>query len=94
MKRISQLIFKKRDDKKLIWDEKSIFFAFQRVIKEEYGNQGIKNLIPNFYKNKKLFVKSLSSVWANELMLNKGTFIKRINHELNQEEVKEIKINN
>jgi len=94
MKRINQLIDKKRDSKKLIWDEKDIFFAFQRVIKEEYGNQGIKNLIPSFFKNKKLLVKSLSSVWANELMLNRENFVKKINLELNREEVKEIKVNN
>jgi hypothetical protein len=94
MKSLNQLIFNKKKADKMVWDNKSIFFAFQRVIKEEYGNSGIKNLIPNYYKNKKLFVNTLSSVWASELMLNRTELITKINQELGQEEIVEIKINN
>jgi hypothetical protein len=94
MKLISSLLNKNFLEKKKAqtWDEKSIFFAFERIIKEEFGNQGVKNLTTTYLKNKRLFVEYKSSIWASELNLNKEEIKNRINKELGSEEVWEIKI--
>jgi hypothetical protein len=92
MKKIGQLIVSKGDLKKVGWDEKSIFYAFRRVIKEEYGSNGVINLVPDFWKNQTLFVRSDSATWGSELWLNKEKIIKKINLEIGSEEVKKLKI--
>lgn len=79
--------------KKIALSDKEVFYVFERIIKQEYGNQGIKNLKPNFFKNGKVFVRSESSVFANELLLNKNEIIKKLNQEIGSEEISDIKIN-
>lgn len=74
-------------------DEKSIFYLFQKIIKEEYGNQGFQKLKPVFLKNGKLFIESQSSVWANEIYLNRENFVQKMNQEIGEREIFEIKIN-
>jgi hypothetical protein len=92
MKELSQLLKKREGFKSVVWDSKSIFFAFQKVIKDEYGNQGIKNLTPVFFKEKKLFIKTGSSNWANELWANKKSIIEAMNQEINSRQIEDIKI--
>lgn len=93
MKELSKLLsLRKREFKQTVWDDKSIFFAFRRIIKEEYGSQGEKNLVPTFLKNKKLFIKAGSSNWANELYGNRSAIIEKINSEINSYQVDEIKL--
>jgi hypothetical protein len=93
MKKIGFLINKKEkiSNKKL--EDKDIFYLFNRIIKQEYGNQGVKNLKPNFFKNGKIFLKSDNSVWANEILLNKNEIIRKINQEIGSGEIADIKIN-
>lgn len=93
VKRIGFLISKKEkvSNKKL--EDKDIFYLFERIIKQEYGNQGTKNLKANFLKNKKLFIKSESSVFASEISLNEKEIIRKLNQEIGNEEIAEIKIN-
>ena len=91
MRKISQIINNRRDNTKT-WDEKSIFYAFKRIVQEEYGKQGACNLLPQLFRRKTLFIKALSSVWANELWLMKAEILRKINQELNSVEIKEIKI--
>lgn len=95
MKEIGKLLKKRKNIGSFFvkaWDEKSIFFAFERVIRDEYGAQGIKNLVPTYLKNKKLFVKAGSSNWKNELWASKGSIIKKMNAELNSEQIEDIKM--
>jgi predicted nucleic acid-binding Zn ribbon protein len=97
MKNIGQWLAKKTElsgtaGPKKQWDEKSIFYAFQRVVKDEYGNQGIKNFVPDFWKNGRLFVRVESSVWASELQLNRQELRAKVNKELGGEEIREIKV--
>ncbi len=66
---------------------------FNSVIKEEFGSIGFGKFQPDFYKNKTIFIKSTSSVWANELFLNKRKIIRKINNKLGRENIKYIKIN-
>lgn len=75
-------------------DEKSLFFIFKTVIKQEYGRQGEEQVQPHFWKDKKLFVKTGNSNWANEIWLNKEYLVRKINKEIGWEEVREIAISN
>jgi len=93
MKKIGLFISNKMQQKKVALSDKEIFYLFERIIKREYGNQGSKNLKPNFFKNKKLFIRSESSIFANELLLNKKSIIQKINQEIGSEEIKDIKVN-
>lgn len=92
MEKIGRLIDVKKSAGLKRWDEKSLFYAFQRVIKAEYGNRGLMNLTPEFYKDGKIFVRSLSSVWSNEIMLSQREIVAKINQELGQDEITSIKI--
>ena len=93
MKKIGFLITQKEKKPSARLEDKDIFYLFERIIKAEYGNQGAKNLKPSFLKGGKIFVKSDSSVFANELLLNKNEIIKKINQEIGSEEIWDIKIN-
>ena len=92
MEKIGRLIDVKKSAELKHWDEKSLFYAFHRVIKAEYGNRGLMNLTPEFYKDGKIFIRSASSAWSNELMLNQREIVAKINQELGQEEISSIKI--
>ncbi len=73
---------------------KSIFYFFSKIIEKEYGNRGLENLKPVFWKNGKLFVESRNSVWGGDLWINRRKIIKKINQEIGLKEVQEIKIEN
>jgi hypothetical protein len=93
MKKIGFLINQKeqKDFKKL--EDKDVFYLFEKIIKAEYGNCGVKNLKANFFKNGKIFVKAESSVFSSELSLNKNEIIQKLNQEIGSEEIKDIKFN-
>ncbi len=93
MKKISLLISQKEKTSKLKLEDKEIFYLFARIIKAEYGNQGAKNLKATYFSNGKIFIKSESSIFSNELLLNKNEIIRKINQEIGSEEVRDIKIN-
>ncbi len=92
MKKLGDMLNSKKERKQASLDDKSIFYFFNKIIEKEYGNKGLGNLSPNFLKRKTLFVKAKSSVWANELWLNKEEIIEKINKEIGSAEIKEIKI--
>lgn len=94
MKKIGTFLNKKFLEKKrkINWDEKSIFFAFEKIIKEEFGSRGVKNLKADYLKNKNLFIVCESSVWKSELNLNKEEIKNKLNKELGSVEILEIKI--
>lgn len=95
MKKIGQLIKKNSisfERKPTAIDEKSLFFIFQTVLREEYGKQGVGQVTAHFFKDKKLFVKTGNSNWANEVWLNREYLVRKINKEIGWEEIKEIVI--
>ena len=73
-------------------DEKTIFYIFQKVVKEEFGNIGLDNLKPEYYKNKTIFVKSNSSVWSSELWTNRDRIVRKLNAEIGSKAIEKIKI--
>jgi len=94
MRRLADLINSKKGFNKARIDEKTIFYFFNKIIEREYGNKGLANLKPEIIKNRKLFVMAKSSVWANELWLNREEIAKEINQEIGAPEINEIKIKN
>jgi hypothetical protein len=74
------------------FDDKDVFFVFQRAIREEYGNYGSEKLKADFFKNKTVFVKSDSSNFASELWTHRQKIIRKMNEELGEGTVREIKI--
>lgn len=92
MRTLKDLLPKKRLSIPKEIDEKTIFHIAKRVVTEEYGARGGENIIPVFYKEKKLFLSPRSSLWASEILLQRTRLCARINDILGTEAVKEIKI--
>ena len=96
MKSLKNLLNKKFSPAKKIapgkLDEKTVFFVFQKIIKEEFGNVGAANFQPDYFDGQKIFLKCQSSNWASELWLNRQKIIRGINKELGEEMISEIKI--
>jgi len=92
MRGLKELIQKKSARAPQGVDEKIIFHIAKCVLVEEYGVRGGENIIPSYYKDKKLFLTPRSSLWGSEIYLMREHLAKRINTTLGSEEVKEIKI--
>jgi hypothetical protein len=73
-------------------DEKTIFFIAKKVLVAEYGIKGGENIIPTLYKEKKLFLTSRSSLWGNEIWLERQSLKEKMNTLLGKEEIVEIKL--
>ncbi|EKE15622.1 MAG: hypothetical protein ACD_11C00116G0009 [uncultured bacterium] len=92
MKKIGSLLQKKEFSNNVPLDEKSIFYVFGKVIKQEYGNFGVENFKAQYLKNGKLFIKAENSVWASELWLNREVIVEKMNRELGSSEIKELSL--
>lgn len=95
MKQIGQLMRKvvaDNEKKRVAIDEKSLFFIFQSVVRQEYGRQGDEQVRPHFLKDKKLYIKTGNSNWANEIWLNREYLVGKLNQEIGWKEVNEIVI--
>ena len=90
MKSLRDLLVKKKTHLTDLSD-KDIFYIFRRIIKEEYGNVGTCNLQPDFFKNGTLFVRGISSVWTAEIFANRSFIIRKMNEELGDGVVREIR---
>jgi len=73
-------------------DEKTIFYICKKILVEEYGSKGGENIIPTFFKDKKLFLTPRSSLWANEVWLQRKNLVERINEALGSVAIVEIKV--
>ncbi len=73
-------------------DDRTIMHLFSRIIRDEYGRQGEKNILPTFYKNGVIFVKINNSIWAQELWIRRSFFIEALNTKVGREILKNIKI--
>ncbi len=93
MKKISSLLRKKKfSQKKTVLDEKTAFYVFREVIKEEFGNQGAAKLIPDYFSQGVIFVKFQSSAWGSELWLMRQEIVKKINQKLGGDFLEGIKL--
>jgi hypothetical protein len=92
MKSLSSLLLKRKKQTKISFSEKDIFYVFSRVIKEEFGNVGAGKLQADFYKNQTIFVRAANSVWGSELFSSRAGIIRKINKELGEGAIREIKV--
>ena len=90
MKALKDLLDKKKTRLTDLSD-KDIFYIFRRIIKEEYGNVGAHNLQPDFFKSGTIFVRSGNSTWSAELFSNRSLILRKMNNELGEKVVREIK---
>ena len=94
MKAIGRILNKKFIEKKrnsTFVDDKAIFFVFKKIIKQEFGNFGVENFVPDYFSGKSVFIKCKSPAWAAELMLHKNRLIRMINAELGEDMIENIK---
>jgi len=94
MQQLKKILASKKIQPPLSLDDKTVFYIFDKVIKEEFGNLGAGKFSADYFNNKKLFIKSTSSAWASELWLNKEKIRQKINRLIGEEAVKEIKLKN
>jgi hypothetical protein len=87
MQTLGSFIGKKTLTKRTVIDQQTVFYVFQLIIKEEYGKQGIENITPVFFKEKKIFIKASGSTWASEIWTRRGQIVARVNKELGSEEI-------
>ena len=87
MKKIGNLLDKRKFAKKTDIDPQSVFYIFNLVIKEEYGKQGAENIKPVFFKDRKIFIKATGSNWPSEILLQRKYILKKVNEQLGGEEI-------
>jgi hypothetical protein len=73
-------------------DDKTIFFVFKKVICEEFGLIGRQKFNPDYFARKILFIKAENSVWSAELWTNKKKIIQKINCEIGESVIVDIKM--
>jgi hypothetical protein len=95
MRTLKDLLPKKQTQarqKMSLLDEQTVFYIAKKILVEEYGLRGGENIVPTLYKDKKLYLTSRSSLWGNEIWLEKESLKRKMNHLLGGEGIAEIKI--
>ena len=92
MQSLKTFLDKKNIKRKIVLDDKTVFYLFKKIIKEEFGNIGLEKLIPDYFANSTLHIKSQSSAWSSELELQKAKIMRKINKEIGSEQIRNIKI--
>jgi len=92
MKALGDILSQRRVQKKLVLDDKTVFFVFKKIIEVEFGQLGKQKFTPDYFAKRILFVKAQNSAWSAELWTNKARIIQKINEELGEEAVENIKM--
>lgn len=87
MKTLGTFINKKTLVRGKFIDQQSVFYVFQLIIKDEYGKQGIENIVPMSFRDRKIVIKVLGSTWSIEILARRKQIIAKINKELGGEEI-------
>ncbi|MFA5986711.1 MAG: DciA family protein [Parcubacteria group bacterium] len=98
MKGIKSYIQKKKKNAQAIRkenisvDDQTIMHLFSRAVREEYGRQGEKNIVPKLYKNGLIFISIHNAIWAQEIWLRRDFFVEALNEKIGRKVVRGIKI--
>ncbi len=92
MKALGDILNNRKIQKRQILDDKTVFFVFKKIIEEEFGQIGKSKFTPDYFAKKRLFVKAQNSAWSAEFWTNKARIIKKINKELGEDGVEDVKI--
>lgn len=90
MKTLRDLLPKKEIRSLGALDEETVFHICRRVLLEMYGTRGSGNITPVLYKEQRLFLSPQSSLWGNEISLEREALRQRINDMIGSDAVKEI----
>ena len=92
MKDIKRLLGKKKLHTKNALDEKSIFYLFGTIVKDDFGKQGVENIKPISFNGGTLNVWIASSAWRDVLLENRAEIKKKMNCQVESEEIRDILI--
>lgn len=92
MKALGDILSGRKIKKARVLDDKTVFFVFKKVIEEEFGLIGKQKFAPDYFANKTLFIRAENSIWSSELWTNKARIIKKINQEIGENVVENIKM--
>lgn len=73
-------------------DDKTVFFLFRKIIREEYGNRGVNELSPVSFSEGILSIKASNPLYSNELWMRRETLIDRMNRELGEAGILEVRL--
>lgn len=73
-------------------DDKTIFFIFRRIIREEYGMRGAAELEPVGYADGVLSIKANNPLYSSELWVRREAMLSRMNEALEQDAVRELRL--
>lgn len=91
MKDLKTLLNKRKDLKKVAFDNKDVFYVFSRVMKKGFGEIGAAKFQADYFGKKVLVVRCESPSWAQELWLNKEKIMEKMNEELGSGAVEKIR---
>ncbi|HEX8974785.1 MAG TPA: DciA family protein [Patescibacteria group bacterium] len=94
MKNIGQLLGKKKMITRKTLDEKSVFYVFQLLIKDEYGKQGAQHIKPVYLNKNIIFLEVVGSTWTGEISLNKSYILAKLNEQLGADSIRDLVISN
>lgn len=91
MRNLEELLAQKKAPKKQKeLDEKTVFFVFLKVVQSFYGTRGEESVRPVHFYQKKLYLKPESSLWANEVFLQREKLIRETNNLLEGDYIEDI----
>jgi hypothetical protein len=94
MRDLKSLLNKRKDLKKISFDNKDVFYVFTRVMKKEFGAIGAAKFQADYFGKKVLVIRCESPAWASELWTNKEKIIRKMNKELGEGAVEKIRTKN
>jgi hypothetical protein len=92
MKALGDILHQRKIHKKQNLDDKAVFFVFKKVIEEEFGQLGKQKFTPDYFAKGILFIRADNSIWSAELWTNKARIINKINKEIGDVVVENIKM--
>jgi len=91
MKDLKALINSRKDLRKIVFDNKDVFYIFGKIIKKEFGLIGAAKFQADYFGKKVLVVRCESPAWASELWMNKEKIMRLMNEELGEGAVMKIR---
>ncbi|TXH07180.1 MAG: DUF721 domain-containing protein [Candidatus Moraniibacteriota bacterium] len=73
-------------------DDKTVFFIFQKIIREEYGMRGAAELKPVIYTDGILSIGSNNPLYSSELLIRREVIRERMNSALGQDVIRELRL--
>ncbi|MFA6047387.1 MAG: DUF721 domain-containing protein [Parcubacteria group bacterium] len=91
MRSLKNLFDKRKELRKFSFDNKDVFYIFNKIIKKEFGLIGASKFQVDYFGKKVLVVRCESPAWASELWLNKEKIMRKMNEELGEGAVLKIR---